>query len=208
MTPREQKSERNRRQVLDAALRSFARHGYGATSVRAIADEAKVSIGSVYHHFPDKDAIFRTLLDEFWQIASNARFPFIRSLLAGDFPDRIERLGGAARESVRLYPDYMALIYVDVIEFDGTHIRKFYGDMPKRFTDLLERTQLFEPIQAKLRSAVSPTSALLLTTRIFFNYFCLEILFGVPEPFGKDSSEVVVEIADMLRNGILAERTL
>ncbi|MEO8034941.1 MAG: TetR/AcrR family transcriptional regulator, partial [Acidobacteriota bacterium] len=177
---RDQRSERSRRQVLDAALRLFAHHGYGATTVRAIADEAKVSVGNVYHHFPDKEAIFRTLLDDYWQIAASPRYPFVRSLAAGDFPNNLEQLGSAARDSVRQYPEYMALIYVDVIEFDGTHIRKFYGDMPKRFGALLEEYGLVESIRAQLRPGVSPISALLLATRIFFNYFSLEILFKVP----------------------------
>jgi hypothetical protein len=51
---------------------------------------------------------------------------------------------------------------------------------------------------------VSPVSALLLTSRIFFNYFSLEILFNVPRPFGKDSMQMIQEICDMLRNGMLA----
>jgi AcrR family transcriptional regulator len=200
---RDQRSERSRRQVLDAALRLFAHHGYGATTVRSIADAAKLSVGNVYHHFPDKEAIFRTLLDEYWQIASSPRYPFVRSLAAGDFPNNFERLGSAARESIRQYPEYLALIYVDVIEFDGTHIRKFYGDMPQRFASILEEYGLVDSIKARLRPGVSPVTALLLATRIFFNYFSLELLFKVPEPFGKDSAEVVRDIADMLRNGIV-----
>jgi hypothetical protein len=42
-----------------------------------------------------------------------------------------------------------------------------------------------------------------MTTRFFFNYFSIEILFNVPEPFGKDSREVVSDIADILRHGML-----
>ena len=33
---------------------------------------------------------------------------------------------------------------------------------------------------------------------MFFSYFTIEILFKVPEPFGKDSAQVVKEIADIL----------
>jgi hypothetical protein len=96
----------------------------------------------------------------------------------------------------------MALIHVDVIEFDGTHIRKFYGEMSQRFAKFFEEQGELEAVQAKLRPGVSPVSALLLATRLFFNYFMLEILFNVPQPFGKDSKEMVVEIADMVRHGI------
>jgi AcrR family transcriptional regulator len=199
---REEKSERSRRLLLDVALELFSHRGYGATSVREIADAARVSTGSVYHHFPDKESIFRTLLDDYWLITESKRFPFNRALTTTRFPDNIEQLGFAARDSVREYRQYMALIYVDVIEFDGTHIRKFYSEMSQRFGKFFEDRGEAEAIQAQLRPGVSPVSALLLTTRLFFNYFMLEILFNVPQPFGKESSQIVLEIADMVRNGI------
>ncbi len=201
---RQARSEQSRRQVLDAALRLFSRQGYRATTVRDIADGAGVSTGNVYHHFEDKEAIFRTLLDEFWSITDSKRYPFTRILTTTRFPENLEQLGLAARDSVREYRLYIALVYVDVIEFDGTHIRKFYSEMGQRYAALLEGGEGLQEIRSRLRSGVSPISALLMTTRIFFNYFSLEILFKVPQPFGKDSMEMVREIADILRNGMLA----
>ncbi|HYC91247.1 MAG TPA: TetR/AcrR family transcriptional regulator [Thermoanaerobaculia bacterium] len=202
---REEKSERSRRAVLDAALQLFASQGYRATTMREIAEQAGVSTGNVYHHFPDKERIFRELIDEYFAIADTNRFPFRRALgtLAG-FPDNLEQLGFAARESIRQYRDYNLLIYVDVIEFGGTHIQKFYGEMSERYTRMMEEQGSLEEIRGKLRPNVSPTSALLLTTRMFFNYFSVEILFGVHAPFGKDHREVVQEIADIIRNGVCA----
>jgi AcrR family transcriptional regulator len=200
---REEKSERSRRQVLDAALQLFSRHGYRATSVRDIAEAAGVSTGNVYHHFPDKETIFKTLLDELWTAAETRRFPYRRALIAGQFPDNLELLGAAARESIREFRQYFALIYVDVIEFEGTHVQKFYGDMTTRYAEVLARTGGLERVAARLRPGVSPISALMLTTRMFFSYFTIEILFNVPEPFGKNSAEIVKEIADILRNGIV-----
>lgn len=202
---REEKSERSRRAVLDAALHLFAHNGYRATTMREIADRARVSTGNVYHHFPDKETIFRELINEYFEIAGTPRFPFRRALEGSEqFPDNIEQLGLAARDSIRQFRTYHLLIYVDVIEFGGTHIQKFYGEMAERFTRMFEEQGTLEQIQARLRPNVSPTSALLITTRIFFNYFSLEVLFGVDAPFGKDSREVVDEIADIIRNGVCA----
>ena len=195
---REEKSERSRRLVLDSALGLFSHQGYRATSMREIADESGLSTGNLYHHFPDKEAIFKTLLDELWTITDTRRFPFRRALIAGNFPDNLEALAVAARESVVEFRQYFALIYVDVVEFDGTHIRRFYGDMSKRYAEFLGAR-----IAGRLRKGVSPISALVLTTRIFFNYFTIEILFNVPEPYGKKSAEVVKEIADILRYGMV-----
>ena len=197
---RQLRSEQSRRQVLDAALQLFSHQGFRSTAVREIADAAGVSTGNLYHHFPDKEAIFRTLLDEFSSIVESRRYPLTRALTTGSFPDNLEQIGSAARDSVRQYRQYVALIYVDVIEFDGTHIRKFYADLTKRYASYVKD---HDEIASRLRPGVSALSALRLTTRIFFNYFCLEILFNVPEPFGKESKEIMGEIADILRYGIL-----
>jgi hypothetical protein len=35
------------------------------------------------------------------------------------------------------------------------------------------------------------------------NYFAVELVFGVPDHFGKSSDEVVHEIAEILRHGML-----
>lgn len=201
---REEKSERSRRSVLDAALHLFAHQGYRATAVRDIADRAKVSTGNLYHHFPDKETIFRALLDEYMEIVETKRFPFTRAFYETNFPDNIESLGYAARASVKQYRDYLALFYVDVIEFGGTHIQQFYASMSARFTRFFAEQGSIDEVQARLRPSITPTSALLLTARLFFNFFSLEILFGVAEPFGKSTEETVREIADTIRNGICA----
>jgi AcrR family transcriptional regulator len=200
---REDRSERCRRLVLDAALRLFSRHGYGATSVRQIAEEAGVSVGAVYHHFPDKETMFRSLIEEYKAITNEPRFPYYRAIRTGLFPNNLEQLGYAARDSVRQYRDYQALFFVDVIEFQGDHVRDFYAGIADRFTAFLEEQRgRGDDMQSRLREGVSPRSALLLASRIFFNYFQMEVLFGVAEPFGKSSAEMVREVADILRYGI------
>ena len=200
---REEKSERSRRLVLDAALGLFAHQGYRGTTIREIAEKANVSTGNVYHHFADKESIFQTLLGELTTAIDSRRFPYRRALSTGRFPDNLETLGFAARDSVREFRDYFRLVYVDVIEFEGTHIQHFYGDMARRFTELVATEEQMRDIMSRLRPSVSPVSALLLTSRLFFSYFTIEILFNVAEPFGKDSMTVVKEISDTLRKGMV-----
>ena len=201
----ELKSERSRRQILDAALELFSHHGYGATSVRDIANTAGISTGNLYHHFPDKETIFRTLLDEYWSLLADPAFPFNKALATGVFPDNLETLGHAAEEMIRDYRPYVALIYVDVVEFDGSHIRKFYEDMAERYENFIERSGMREQLERRLRPGVSPVSAVMLAARFMLNYFSVEILFGVKNHFGKENDEVIREIADLLRHGMLRE---
>ena len=204
----EERSERSRTQILDAALKLFSHHGYGATSVRDIAEAAKVSKGNVYHHFPDKETIFRALLDQYFQSMSRPEFPFNRALASGTFPENLEQLGRAAREAVRDYREYVALIYVDVVEFDGSHVRKFYAEMATRFEAFMKAHGMDESLRARLQDELSPISAVMLATRIFFNYFSIEIIFGVKDHFGKETDEVIHEISRILRHGMLKNGSL
>jgi AcrR family transcriptional regulator len=198
-----ERSHRSRELILDAALDLFSRQGYRATSVRDIAAAARVSTGNVYHHFPDKETIFRTLLDRYWAAIEDTDFPFNVALASGSFPDNLEALGHASRESVRRYSRYVALIYVDVIEFEGSHIRKFYSEMADRFARFMAENGREERARNRLRDGISPVAAVMLASRFFLNFFAIEILFGVPNHFGRDTSAVIDEICDILRYGMV-----
>jgi AcrR family transcriptional regulator len=199
----EERSQRSRAQVLDAALALFSHQGYRATSMRDIAAKAGVSTGNVYHHFKEKEAIFLELLDHYWRAIEDPDFPTNRALRTGSFPENLEDIGHAARESVVLYRPYVALIYVDVVEFEGSHIRKFYSDMAGRFERFVALHKDEIKVEAKLRPEISPAAAVMLAFRTFLQYFAVEIVFGVREHFGKSSDEVVREIAHILRHGML-----
>jgi AcrR family transcriptional regulator len=199
----EERSERSRTHILGAALKLFSHRGYGATSVQDIADTAEVSKGNVYHHFADKESIFRELLDQYFAAVSRPDFPFNRALATGSFPENLEELGRATRQVVEDYRQHVALIYVDVVEFDGSHIRKFYEDMSVRFDRFMKETGMEAELRLKLAEGLSPISAVMLATRILFNYFSVEILFGVKDHFGKNTDEVIGEISRILRDGML-----
>lgn len=49
--------EQTQQLVLSATLQLFTQKGYFNTSVRDIARVSKVSIGSIYHHFKDKEGV-------------------------------------------------------------------------------------------------------------------------------------------------------
>jgi TetR/AcrR family transcriptional regulator len=53
-----------RRQLLQAALKSFADRGYAATSVQEIVDAAHVSKPALYYYFKDKAGLFAALVDQ------------------------------------------------------------------------------------------------------------------------------------------------
>jgi len=198
----EERSERSRTALLDAALALFSHQGYRATSVRDIAERAGTSTGSVYHHFRDKETIFQTLLEQFWQAASAPEFPLNRIFEQGAFPDDLPAIGRAAQEMVATWRPYIALIYVDVVEFEGRHIHRFYANLAERFQEFLARRPDLG-IPARMRDGIPPEQAMMLTLRIYMYYFVVETLFGVPNHYGLNSEDATTLIADILSGGIL-----
>ena len=67
---REQTKAANRAAILDAAREVFGDVGVGAASVRDIIRRTELAAGTFYNYFPDKDSIFRALVDE---VGSEAR---------------------------------------------------------------------------------------------------------------------------------------
>ena len=54
-----------RDRILEAALDVFARKGYHRAIVDDIVRASGTSKGAVYHHFPNKEAVFLALVDDF-----------------------------------------------------------------------------------------------------------------------------------------------
>ncbi|MCZ6479222.1 MAG: TetR/AcrR family transcriptional regulator [Candidatus Methylomirabilales bacterium] len=55
--------DRKRREILEAAMRVFAREGYHRAKMKAVAEEAGIGKGTVYEYFKSKTDLFLALHD-------------------------------------------------------------------------------------------------------------------------------------------------
>jgi len=60
---RREQAQRTRRRILDAAADLFVANGYGATSMRAVAEAAQVAPDTVYATFGSKGRLLTALID-------------------------------------------------------------------------------------------------------------------------------------------------
>lgn len=129
-----------RRQILDAAVRVFARQGFHSTRVSDIADEAGVAYGLVYHYFKSKDEVLNELFSERWSLLLAA----IDEADGGGASPRqkLEAVAGFIVESYRHDPELMKVIIVEVTRaansFGQTHlpeIRRAYESIAKIVSD-------------------------------------------------------------------------
>src|SRR5438067_178491 len=58
------KAEATRRGLLRAARKLFGKKGYASTSVDEVVRAAGVTKGALYHHFRDKDDLFRAVVEQ------------------------------------------------------------------------------------------------------------------------------------------------
>jgi AcrR family transcriptional regulator len=61
---RERTKAHNRAAILDAARGVFAELGYDAAGVRDVIRRTHLAAGTFYNYFPDKESVFRAVLDE------------------------------------------------------------------------------------------------------------------------------------------------
>ncbi|MGA2826178.1 MAG: TetR/AcrR family transcriptional regulator [Streptosporangiaceae bacterium] len=59
-----ERGQATRAHLIDVATRLFATHGYDGTSIEAVLAGSGASRGSLYHHFPGKDALFWAVLED------------------------------------------------------------------------------------------------------------------------------------------------
>jgi TetR/AcrR family transcriptional regulator, fatty acid metabolism regulator protein len=125
-----------RRNILDAAIRVFARQGFHSTRVSDIADEAGVAYGLVYHYFDSKDEVLNELFIERWSLLLAA---IDEADASAESPrSKLAAVAAFIVDSYQHNPELMKVIIVEVTRaansFGRTHlpeIRRAYDSITK-----------------------------------------------------------------------------
>src|ERR1700687_6040562 len=90
--PSRQQAARLGERIVDAATHLFMSHGYGATSIEAVARRARISKRTFYHRFDDKPALFAAVVH---RIIDRVRPPADVPLIhGGNLQEVLQRLAG------------------------------------------------------------------------------------------------------------------
>ena len=201
----EEKSEASVSAVLDAGLELFSTQGYRATTLRDIAARAGLSVGNIYHHFPDKHAIYQRLIDRYWERLLDPELPLNQVFARASFPEDLEEMASAIEQVVTANAAHILLIYVDIIEFQGEHVRAFYEGMAKRFATAYG-PQFTARKKAGEFGDADPMTAVMVATRWLFYFYTVEKCFAVPLHLGMTGKQATTEFIRLLRYGLLRDR--
>jgi AcrR family transcriptional regulator len=100
-----------RDRILDAALSVFATKGYHGATVDDIVRASATSKGAVYHHFPNKEAVFVALVDGFTERLAAA----VAAAIA-DRQGALARVEGALGAALATFGDNERLARVILLE--------------------------------------------------------------------------------------------
>jgi AcrR family transcriptional regulator len=193
---------RTREKIHDAAVALFTSQGFHGTGMREIAQRAGVSLGNIYNHHRTKDELFAALLDEYEARYTAPDTPLAKALQRFSSLEDLEALGEASRVMVHRFADYIRLIYVDVVELKGEHIRRLFGGMRKRYEEALGPRLEAMRARGELSPGVDPITGLMTATISYFYLFNIEHIFGVRRLYGTSDKDAIGEIARLLRDGM------
>lgn len=188
--------------ILDAARDLFARHGYDAVPMSAIAERAEVSKANVYHHFHSKEDLYFAVLRRACDEAS-ARWSEVLSG-SGPIADRLREYAHQHLLDMCNDPMQARLVLREVVEHSEHRCRKLAESVfGTSFNDVVA---MFGESQRRgeLRADVNPAfmaHILLAANASFFQW--REIMRHMPGiDFADDPADYSRRLADVLLHGI------
>jgi len=197
-TPPRKKGEISREKIIAAAYLLFLKQGYHATTMRQIVQEAGLTMGGIYAHFDNKEAIWIAVLTE--------KHPFhdiLPAIQASQGETAAELLRDAAHrmvESIGAKEDLLNLMFIEFVEFNGQHFQYLIPVLIPQFNMVGQR---FNQIQGSLRP-LPPLEIVRSFFGLFFSYFMTEMILGSQAKI-LFTPQTLDHFVDIYLYGILAE---
>lgn len=184
--------------ILSVAKNLFVKQGYTATSMREVAEAAGIGKATIYHHFPDKQAILMTLVE-----GIIARMRGSLGKIEAETGPR-ERFEVAAIESMRFLFDAADLMQIARREVPGAR-EQLVGNFVVFFSEYhkLLKEALVKGMKMKLFRPLDPDDAALVFMTMVQGNFALVYLTGQRSESPEKAAERTL---DIFFNGVAAEK--
>jgi len=189
-------------QILDTAEQLFTDHGYAATSIRNIADQAGVNPALVHYYFGNKHALLEAVLQHSLEpmMKALASLKTRESASVEDIAALLIPMAAAPPNIPRLLTREVLLPGGEMQDYFLEHLApQLGGTLPA----LLER----EKKAGKLRADIDPAYAALMVLAVCFFPFIArslaEPVFGIN--LGTDGADTLTQhVSELLKRGLLA----
>ncbi|HLW55116.1 MAG TPA: TetR/AcrR family transcriptional regulator [Candidatus Angelobacter sp.] len=193
--------EQNQRRIEAAALKLFTRQGFHGTNIREIAEKIGVSTGAIYTYYPSKEAIFASLVRGYRARIDAWRKQICERLKEPLSKNGLRTLGAEIRKLVYRDPEYLLLLYIDVVEFKNQHFTETFHDVPEQFRRMLA-PRLREARQDAGWQGPDPAFVLASAYLYFFTYAGIEKLYRGNRHMGVSDDQAAQQFAELLCRGL------
>ena len=188
-----------REEILQAALKVFARQGYNYTKMIDIAREADIGKGTIYEYFRSKEEILLAAYDNYMQVSNEG----IARILASPITP-LEKIREIILQTIRIYasdPEIMRVFFDFWIE--STHnenitemdFRKLYADYRVLARNLLEEAKQAGQVRKDIGENV-PSILVAVVEGTFLQW--------IIDPEAFDILKMAEDIVDTLFRGLTA----
>jgi TetR/AcrR family transcriptional regulator len=181
----------------------FAEHGYSGTSLNAIAKQSGVSKANIFHHFENKEALYRAVLGQ----ASKEMSGLIDEIRNPNSPTEEQIRQYSLQHLMNLFKNrnVTRLILREMQDDDGQQnvdmARDVLGDNFSRIVNLIETAQSENKIKKNIPAAVI---AMTMVAGNVFYFQVHKLLDQFPELSGAEQPQNYSSaFSEILLNGIL-----
>ena len=171
----DKKSARTRSAIIDAALTLFRERGYDATTMRAIAAEAGVSVGNAYYYFDSKEELIQGFYDRAQVEHEAAARPVLAS--ERDLAGRIAGVVEAWVETMAPYRPFAGKFFKNAAEPTSPLSPFSPESSPARATAIALWREVLDGSDAKIPRRLRPD-----LPEMLWLYFMGIVLFWVHDP--------------------------
>jgi TetR/AcrR family transcriptional regulator len=113
--PARKRKKLRKDEILSEATRLFAERGYEGASMGDLAERVGLRKASLFHHFPSKDALYATVLEQLLEGVKGAILSTASS--DGSFEERLDRLSDALTAQLAADPHASRLLVREAMDW-------------------------------------------------------------------------------------------
>ncbi|MBP6176848.1 MAG: TetR/AcrR family transcriptional regulator [Anaerolineales bacterium] len=131
------KGETTRLAIEDAAVELFMEHGYHATSMRQIAEQAELALGGIYNHFKSKEEIFEAIIVD--KHPYKKILPLILEAEGETLEDFLSNAAHVVIKELTSQRYYVKLMLIEIVEFNGAHGAALIKELAPKVLPVFEK---------------------------------------------------------------------
>ena len=198
-TRRQKAKAETRRVILETAYSLFEKKGYQKATMRELAAQAGVGLGTIFQHFPEKSTLLVAAFEEDLEAVVELAFDELPDVGIRD------QLAHFARRFYSFYakrPQLFRVLFNEIASFNKDETEKKIDTLIFRFWSRLEKLFHIAVERGEIRPTVDISKAIM----AFWAYYSFSLLFGLRMP--QFDTEYVMglfqELMDQHLNGIKA----